>query len=189
MGGLRAQFHGAAGPSRTPAPSSSASAAPGPAPLAPASAARHAASARGSNTNTTPPFRDAAATGSGADGRAPGTRQAPGTSTGASLSVPRGPQAGGRAPATSRLNLNKLRGGRVLRPPTRLTRLTFFFFSPSLARYPTRREGAFTPLNTKVALALIAAHSGEPPPRPLPSWRQTELTNQEANFSSPPNDS
>lgn len=64
---------------------------------------------------------------------------------------------GGRAPATSRLNPNKLRGARVLRPPTGLTLLTF---SSLFVRYPAQREGTSTSLTTKVALALIAAHSG-----------------------------
>lgn len=95
MRGLRAQFHGGARPPGAPAPSSSA-APPRPAPPPLAWAASPAAGACGSNTNTTPRFRDAAVAGEAA--RTGGCLDPAGAShtQGCFPLTPRGQRAGGR---------------------------------------------------------------------------------------------
>lgn len=137
MGGLRAQFHGAAGPARTPAPSSSASAAPGPAPLAPASAACHATSARGSNTNTTRPPRAAARTG---ERRGLGRRQAQ------APVLPSLSREARRRPGACNLKMkSKQTPRRKSLEATEPTNSPHFFFSPSRSVPGSQRRNSYFP--------------------------------------------
>lgn len=150
------------------------------------------ADARGSNTNTTPRFRDAAAAG-GRRGRAGvWTRQAPATYTGTSPS-PR--EASGRACARNLIKSKQTQQiGKGERPESKRQQpgltLSLLFSDPFAQPGILKNQADFhlpsrlSPPAQAVAaerrpFAVIAAHRTPPLPRPpFPSWRQTESTNQ-----------
>lgn len=156
-----------------------------PAPPAPASTARPVAGARGSNTNTIPRFRVAAATGKRRGRADVQTRQEPGTRTG----VPPSPReaSGGRAPATWRLNPNKRGGsGRDSGQSPESTAWAHTLLAFPSPPCPARggREPSRPPAHSRTVAAKVAFRGNScslgtaTAPPPFPSWRQTESTNQ-----------
>lgn len=181
--GLRAQFHGGAGPPRDAAPSSSASAAPAPPrwhwprPRAPqpAPAGQTQTRPRGSAMRL-PRARGADGRVSRLGRRQPQARVRPLT--------PRGWRAGG----AGNLKIKSKQTGRVgegeqleLRSNDAGSHSLHFSFTLSPGSADNQADIHLPPGPSLPGwpFAVIAAHCGLPLPRPpFPSWRQTESTNQ-----------